>query len=197
MRRFAPLALSILLLATPAGAQQFLYLWNGPAFSTTSGTVSPGSSVSGSLVLQGPVENLPFGDVTPVAFSFSAGPVTISDATPLHPLTRIRIQTDATGTIIDTEIQLVEEIDTGSGTTFADVICVADCPASGPNDYVIDRNALAILIGEGEVPVVGSFWLAPVAIDAAPTLSAPAQFGLVGALVLAAAQRRRAGERPR
>lgn len=165
-------------------AQQFVYIWNGPVFTTTSGTIAPGSSVSGSLVLQGPVENLPFGEVTAVSFSFSAGPVTIDDSTPLHALTRIRLQTDASGHIVATEIQLVEEIVTPGGTTFADVLCVAECPASGPNDAVIDRDATANVVGEGEAAVTMSHWSSPLPLGPpAPALPLWGRLALLGAVV--------------
>jgi len=178
--------LIVFLLLAPAGAvraQQFVYIWNGPVFSSTSGTVAPGSSVSGSLVIQGPIENLPFEEVTPVSFSFSAGPVTIDDSTPLHPLTVIKLQTDAGGEIIATEIQLVEAIETPGGTTFADVICVAQCPAFGPSDGVIDRDATANLIGDGEAAVTVSHWFSPQPLGPpAPALPLWARLGLLGAV---------------
>ncbi|MGH0029696.1 MAG: hypothetical protein ACQGVC_07890 [Myxococcota bacterium] len=166
MRRVAPLTVLLLVVATHAAAQSYRYDWNGPNFSTASGTISVAHEVNGFLVLAGPVENLPFGDVAPVRFSFSAGPVTIDDATPLHPLTRIKLQTDADGEIVQAEIQLVEAIDTGGGLLAADVICAESCPAGGNQDLVIDRNALGAVIGMGEVPIAMSFW-------AAPTLLAP------------------------
>jgi hypothetical protein len=177
--RTALIALLLLLPGARAGAQQFIYLWSGPGFSATSGTVLPGSAVTGALVLQGPVENLPMQEVTPVSFSFSAGPVTIDDGTPLHPFTTIQVQTDASGEIVDAVIQLVEEGDAsamGGGLFAADVICVGSCDGNDARDLVIDRNETANVIGMGEVAVAGSFWsspqLAPAAVPALPALGA-------------------------
>jgi hypothetical protein len=130
MLRPALVAFFLLLSAAHAEAQQIIYIWSGPSLASTSGTVLPGAAVSGSLVLQGPVENLPLAEVTPVSFSFSAGPVTIDDGTPLHAFTTIQVQTDANGEIIDAVIQFVEEGDAsamGGGLFAADVICVGSC----------------------------------------------------------------------
>lgn len=191
------LALVAGLIAAPAGAaraQQYLYIWTGPSFATASGTISVADSVSGSLVLEGPVENLPFGEVAPVSFSFSAGPVTIDDSTPLHALTRIRLQTDADGEVLATEIQLVREVDTGSGVIYTDVICIAQCPASGPNDAVIDRNDQGGVLGEGEVAIASSYWSSPVPFaPSAPALPLAGQLALAAALAAVARRALRFG----
>jgi hypothetical protein len=195
--RTALITLLLLLPAAPSAAQQYVYIWSGPTLTSTSGTVLPGSAVTGSLVLQGPIENLPLAEVTPVSFSFSAGPVTIDDTTPLHPFTTIQVQTDSSGEIVDAVIQLVEEGDAsamGGGLFAADVICVGSCDGNDARDFVIDRNETANVIGMGEVPVVGSFWsspeLAPPA--AVPALHALGAGGLALVLGLAAVARLRA-----
>lgn len=183
------LALIVLLLVIPAtqvAAQQFIYIWSGPAFASTSGTVSPGSAVTGSFVLQGPIENLPLAEVTPVSFSFSAGPVSIDDTTPLHAFTTFQIQTDASGEIVDAVIQLVEEGDAsamGGGLFAADVICVESCDTNDTGDFVIDRDETANVIGMGNVAPGGSFWSTP---QIAPQAIVPA-LSTVGAGLLASA----------
>jgi len=189
MLRTAIVALFLLLPAARAEAQQYVYIWSGPSLTSTSGTVLPGAAVSGSLVLQGPIENLPLAEVTPVSFSFSAGPVTIDDGTPLHAFTTIQVETDANGEIIDAVIQLVEEGDAsamGGGLFAADVICVGSCDGNDVRDFVIDRNETANVIGMGEVALAGSFWSSPEIGPAAAPALYPLGFGaLVAALVVA------------
>jgi len=173
---------AVLLLAMPALGVRYLYEWSGPTFTTAVGTVSLADSVSGYLVIEGPIENLN-GAVTPVEFAFTAGPVTIDDGTPLHPLTQIELETDGNGEITDAVIQLVQEIDTGAGTTYADVICVWACPAGGPGvDLVLDRDGRAVEIGSGEVALVESHWSTPLEVGS------PVQaVSVLGRLVLAGA----------
>lgn len=183
--RLLLIALLALLPTAESAAQQYVYLWSGSAFASTSGTISPGSSVTGSIVLQGPVENLPLAEVTPVSFSFSTGPVTIDDGTPLHPLTTIQVQTDSSGEIVEAIIQLVEQGDAtamGGGLFAADVICVESCDTNETGDFVIDRDETANVIGTGSGATAGSFWSSPQVL-LPPTVPASGLLG--GAIALA------------
>ncbi len=173
-------------LTTQVAAQQFVYVWSGPALTSTSGTVSPGSAVTGSFVLEGPIENLPLAEITPVSFSFSVGPVTIDDGTPLHPFTTFQVETNASGEIVDAVIQLVEEGDAsamGGGLFAADVICVESCDTNDTGDFVIDRNETANVIGMGSVAPGGSFWSTPSVV---PPATVPAMSPVGAGLLLSA-----------